>query len=310
MRRGIALAAAALSLVPATAARAGFAEDEAANYSKIEERARYEHMLPEYRALLLQESIENEAEVIQMRLADPERQPSNLCGHPMDGCAGDVRLYDWGEQGYGIEIPVLFTARSGATLSGRVWATRSGPRKRPGVVITTGSIQAPERLYLFAAQTLAKRGYVVLTYDVQGQGLSDTRGERPDEMEGVPAQQPANFVNGTEDALDFLLSTPKEPYVPRPSDTTGTVHSEKQERRVAAGLNAAYNPLHDLLDPKRIGIVGHSLGAYAVSKVASYDRRVDAVVAWDNLRTRGGSAGTDPNERIPPRVPALGMSAD
>ena len=73
--------------------------------------------------------------------------------------------------------PVLFTARDGATLSGTVWATRSGPAKRPGIVITTGSVQAPETLYWGLAATLAKHGYVVLTYDVQGQGRSDTFGD-------------------------------------------------------------------------------------------------------------------------------------
>ena len=55
--------------------------------------------------------------------------------------------------------PVLFTARNGATLSGHVWATRAGPAQRPGIVITNGSVQAPETLYWFVAQTLAKAGY-------------------------------------------------------------------------------------------------------------------------------------------------------
>src|SRR4029079_18323060 len=111
----------------------------------------------------------------------------------------------------------------------------------------------------------AKAGYIVLTYDVQGQGRSDTFGEDPDRQEGVPSQQGQPFYDGTEDALDFLLSTPSNPYNPRPScgnanGDTGTDHSPKQERRVAAGLNAAFNPMHDLIDPSRIGIAGHSLG--------------------------------------------------
>ena len=80
--------------------------------------------------------------------------------------------------------PVVFTARNGATLSGRVWFTRAGPAKRPGVVIVNGSVQASETLYWFAAQTLAKAGYVVLTFDPQNQGRSDSRGEAPDGDEG------------------------------------------------------------------------------------------------------------------------------
>src|ERR687894_375280 len=136
---------------------------------------------------------------------------SHICWHGQRDCAGDVRLYDWESKGYGMVEPVLFTARSGATLSGHVWATRSGPARRPGVVITTGSVQAPEELYWGQAATLAKHGYVVLTYDVQGQGASDVLGEAPDRFEGVPSQAGQPFYDGTEDALDFLLSGPADP---------------------------------------------------------------------------------------------------
>ena len=75
-------------------------------------------------------------------------------------------------------------------------------------MITTGSVQAPETLYWGLAAALAKHGYVVLTYDVQGQGRSDTFGEGPDQQEGVPSQAGQPFYDGTEDALDFLLSSP------------------------------------------------------------------------------------------------------
>ena len=102
---------------------------------------------------------------------------------------------------------MLFTARDGATLSGHVWATAPGPRSGPGIVITNGSVQADEQMYWYAAQTLAKDGYVVLTFDPQGQGQSDTLGQAPDETEGVPAQTDGRpFYDGTEDAIDFFLS--------------------------------------------------------------------------------------------------------
>ena len=82
-------------------------------------------------------------------------------------------------------------------------------------------------MYWWLAQDLAERGYVVLTYDVQGQGTSETlphaapvedlpycdlaAAPKPGEQSpcpGVPSQQTANFVYGTEDAIDFFLSTP------------------------------------------------------------------------------------------------------
>ena len=164
-------------------------------------------------------------------------------------------------------------------------------------MITTGSVQAPERLYWGTAATLAKHGYVVLTYDTQGQGRSDTFGEGVDQLDGVPSQEGRPFYDGTEDALDFLLSTPAHPYDPRPSCTTGTDHSAKQDRRVAEGRNAAFNPLSNLVDPTRVGIAGHSLGAAAVSYVGQLDDRVDAIAAWDNLRAPAPA-------RLPARVPA------
>src|SRR5581483_10965433 len=145
---------------------------------------------------------------------------------------------------------------------GHVWATVAGPRKRPGVVITNGSVQADEQMYWYAAQTLAKDGYVVLTFDPQGQGQSDTYGAGSDRNEGFPAQSDGRpFYDGTEDAIDFFLSTPSHPYEPVRSCTTGTSHSDKQDRRVKAGLDAAYNPFWQLLDPSELGIAGHSYGA-------------------------------------------------
>src|SRR3712207_8314857 len=58
-----------------------------------------------------------------------------LCWSYSEGCAGDARLYDWRPKDYGQVQPVVFGARNGATLTGRVWFTRAGPAKRPGIVI-------------------------------------------------------------------------------------------------------------------------------------------------------------------------------
>ena len=307
---------AALASCPATAAAQSFdPAQEAANYAKSTERTAHDAD-PEFQALLRTESVLSYQEAVQILATDRERDFSgNLCWQHNDGCAGDVRLYHWGRDGYGIVEPVLWTARNGATISGHVWRTAAGAKKRPGVVITPGSVQAPEELYLFAATTLAKAGYVVLTFDVQGQGRSDTYGEGADRNEGVPSQAAQPFYDGTEDALDFFLSTPRTPYRPRPSCTTGTDHAPKQVRRVAAGFNAAHNPAHAVLDAERIGLVGHSLGAAAVSFVGQKDPRVDAIVAYDNLRSPPIGVTTCPSapaSREQPAItkPALGMSGD
>ena len=314
LRTGVAAACTAVLLGLPTDASAFSPDQEAANFSKITERERYITLQPDFLVDLHLRSTQALLERARVKAEDPERSPTNVCGIKGLECAGDIRFYEWNEHGGGIRKTVIFTARSGATISGHVWATRSGPAQRPGIVITTGSVQAPEELYWGQAATLAKHGYVVLTYDVQGQGASDTFGEGADQMESVPAQQGQPFYDGTEDALDFLLSGPDDPYEPRPSCTTGTDHSPKQERRVEEGFNAAFNPLNDLVDESRIGIAGHSLGASGVSFVGQRDPRVDAIVAWDNLRAPSGQPECDsaPATREVPAIakPALGISND
>ncbi len=281
------------------------------------------HQAPAYQDRLSVVSQQNAQQAAGILAADPERNfLGNLCFTYGRTCAGDIRLNDWEAAGHGIVRPVLFTARSGATITGHVWATRSGPPRRPGIVITSGSIQAPETLYWFAAQTLAKAGYVVMTWDPQQQGRSDSLGEPPDEDEGSPAQTDGRpFFDGSVDALDFFFSTPEQPFRPRPSCETGTSHAPKHDRRVAAGLNARNNPLAAMVDPSRVGVAGHSFGASGVSYVGQADPRVRAIVAWDNLRepSPGGSSRTtvrpcpaDPEARreVPITKPALGVAAD
>jgi hypothetical protein len=142
----------------------------------------------------------------------------------------------------------------------------------------------------------------------------------------VPAQSDGRpFFDGTEDALNFFLSTPAHSYVPVPSCNSGTSHAAKQQSRVAAGLDNGYNPFSSLLDPRRVGLAGHSYGAAGVSYIAQWDPRVKAVVAWDNLaasdpnKSINGNTGApaeqgcvDASQRrpVPVTKPGLGLSAD
>lgn len=232
--------------------------------------------------------------------ADPQRQPNPNSCTLVVLCPIDPRFDGWAERG-GVVQPVLYTSRSGATMSGHVWATATGPAKRPGIVIVNGSIVGYEEGYWFLAQSLAKAGFVVMTFDTQGEGMSDQLGEgadaREDALAGIPllgliGPRPTQdafggnglpFYDGGQDALDFLLSTPGHPYLPRPSRMTGTSHAAKQVRRVADGLDTAYNPLWAMLNPNSIGITGHSYGAQAASWLGQDDPRIDAVVALDSL---------------------------
>ncbi|MEO6884662.1 MAG: hypothetical protein ABI232_00055 [Jatrophihabitantaceae bacterium] len=329
---GLMLVAALVEPQPAGAVTApGFSPlTELQNYSiTLERQAIYD--TPAYQAKLLTVGLQNASAALLAQLKDPGREfLSDLCWSLMSACAGDIRLYDWGSKKYGIVQPVLFTARNGATLSGHVWATVAGPAKRPGIVITNGSVQANEQMYWYAAQVLAKAGYVVLTFDPQGQGQSDTLGAGKDLLEGVPAQTDGRpFYDGTEDAINYLLSTPTQPYEPVASCTSGTNHAAKQNARVAAGFDSPYNPFWAMLDPSEIGLAGHSYGAAGVSYISQWDPRVKAVVAWDNLGGSSPDGGTvpgsessksigeqgcpaDPAARttVPVTKPGLGLSAD
>ena len=229
---------------------------------------------------------------------------------------------------------VAFTNRYGALLRGTVYAPLAHARDPythkpltgpyPGVVITEGSVQGSEGMYRWLAEDLAERGYVVLTYDVQGQGTSETLPhttgqafpfcnpfiKKPtDEMTpcpGVPFQQLNNFVVGTRDALSFFTSTPSHHYAnPKSANAKAT----------------AYNPYWQLFDRSpdphpytkgrttRIAIIGHSLGASAVSKVQGIDKRVAAVVALDKLTGPDATGALDGKGNVP-TVPALAMQSE
>ncbi|MGH9184690.1 MAG: hypothetical protein ACRD0U_02565, partial [Acidimicrobiales bacterium] len=128
------------------------------------------------------------------------------------GAVGDPRAYHDVEP-----IEVSFVSGTRAELQGHLfWDGQPGAH--PGAVITTGSIQGMQQAYWWAARTLARNGYLVLTFDVQGQGDSDVFGHDPGSafpnLDGVPFQQEANFVDGTVAAIRFLLSTEAAPYLP------------------------------------------------------------------------------------------------
>src|SRR3954449_4862557 len=235
----------------------------------------------------------------------------------------------------GIRVPVNYTNRYGALIRGDVFAPLPGAKDPytgaalkppyPGVVITTGPVQGSERMYYWLAEDLAERGYVVLTYDVQGQARSETLPHQNEQINalpfcnpfappadeeqggcpGVPFQQPSNFIYGTIDALDFFMSTPDKPYK-NPAGSDQPVN--------------AFNPLWKLFDRSpdtrtvtpgrttRIAIIGHSLGAFAVSYVQGVDPRVETVVALDKLSS-GGDGAIGP-KNVKPVVPALGVQSE
>jgi hypothetical protein len=236
----------------------------------------------------------------------------NLCREWGEQCTGDPYLYPATEPLYdgdpfyedvGERERVAFRDRGGTRLSGRVWAPAdSGPGDAlPGVVVTNGSVQAPETAYWWFALTLVANGYVVLTYDPRGQGRSDTT--TPDGERGTNAN-PDVFVTNQVDAIDFFRSTPEAqyPYNEGHTDVPAPV--------------VTHNPFAERIDPSRLGAVGHSLGAAGASVVQGLEpwpgrldatNPVDAAVAWDNL---ADDVTDQLSYEVVPRVPAMGQSAD
>ncbi len=80
----------------------------------------------------------------------------------------------------------------------------------------------------------------------------------------------------------------------------------------------ASNPFSNISDMKKVGGVGWSLGARALTMVQERDSRFGAIVAWDNLAAvETGDQGSPSAKSNPPtssyrtpKIPALGMASD
>ena len=166
-----------------------------------------------------------------------------------DGCAGDVRLYDWEPKGYGIVEPVLFTARNGATISGHVWATEVGPgqaarhrdheRLGPGAPSSsTGSPRRRSRRPATSCSPPTRRARASPTSAARRP--TRTRAPRAD-------RRPPVLRRHARTRSTSSSPRPSSPYVPRPSCETGTSHAAqaepprggRPERRLQPVLEAA-----------------------------------------------------------------------
>ena len=239
----------------------------------------------------------------------------------------------------GRQQSVHFTTADGAVLSGTLFAPLPGARDPytgrpvryplPGVVITTGSIQASAGVYDWLAEDLAERGYLVLSFDVQGQGRSETLPHQgPDPAvpgcsastaagqqtpcTGVPSEQQSDFDQDTEDAVSFLLSSPARRYP-----------------EAASGASTdGFDPWWKLFDRSpdrqtstpgrttRVALIGHSTGAVADSYLQGVDERIETAVALDKITATPQAISDDQAELgslpgpVVPKVPILGLQSE
>lgn len=291
---------------------------EATNYGRTAEAPTEQAQNPSFQLRWNLQSNANHQDWVNRALADPSwiGPPSgNSEVTPLAATWGTVATGDPtryaaasgpnGQAFYANEadiIPVVYYDDGCARISGRVWAPHGwtpGDTTLPGVVIENGSVEAPETLYWWFAQQLVRAGYVAMTFDPRGQGRSDL--QTPTGGQGSNVDSTV-FYTGMVDAVDFFRSSPTQPYA----------HNVTCAGSYPTVVTAS-NPFFDRIDPTRLGIAGHSLGAAGVSAVQGYpgsrfqipnpdgSNPVDVVLAWDGL-------GLDPDG--PPRVPAMGQSSE
>lgn len=309
-----AVAGALFGIAPPAGARASepiypsaeWFQREATNYAITSQAPLEQATDPDFQVRWNEQSTENRTDYMRRRYVDGTwwwDSTGNLCNHWSFVCTGDPYLYPGADPFYDneglVEEAIYFDAQ-GALLSGRVWVPKSSQPgdQLPGVVLETGSVQAPETMYWWMAQALVRQGYAVMTYDVRGQGRSDNR--TPSGTAGSNANSNV-FATNLVDTIEFFLSTPETPY-PRVGERTGAPIDD-------------FNPFHDRIDHDRLGIIGHSLGASGASVVQGMDpwpgrllpaNPVDVAVAWDNLSATANLGG----QSVKPRVPTMGQSAD
>ena len=167
--------------------------------------------------------------------------------------------------------PVVFTARNGATLSGRVWFTRAGPaqaaRGRDRQRLRAGARDAL-LVRRAGAREGGLRGAHVRPAEPGPLGLArrDAR-----QQEGFPAQSDGRpFFDGARGRARLLPLDAVGAVRPRPSCNSGTSHvAQAGAARRRRASTPAFNPLWRADRHPRIGIAGHSYGAGAASPTSA-----------------------------------------
>ena len=222
---------------------------------------------------------------------------------------------------------VSFRNRYDARISAHLWAPRKGVGRAPypAVVFVNGAGASEEQYWSFA-EDLAEHGYVVLTFDPQGDGRSDAapadrycdpdgRWREPQEM-GVREHGDCAGQNG-DDVSETVGQGPGvvELVVGGHTGRQGTLDVQDLYRQIEPNyvfgaldardyLVSARSPVRSLVDRDRVAVVGHSIGAYAAALTGNGDpkRRFAAAVSMDSYaRLMHG---------VRPRVPTLYLQSE
>lgn len=178
---------------------------------------------------------------------------------------------EWQASGRGRVLPISFISiHRGAKHEGEIWLPPEAvPGPHPAVVFTTGTNQKWRHLYFWLAEGLAEAGYMVMTYDTQGQGGSENFSHDDDgSLRSDPTLNPEvnTFFLDLTDAITFLFSTPTARYGVDAPNYAGTDR---------------YNPAWASLDRLRVGLAGHSLGGVVSIWAGQDDFRITAIVSYN-----------------------------
>lgn len=176
LRRLSALAMAVLLIVAAPASSSSdpepgspeWIERDLANVAASSGRLVDQHGNPAFHAAMAAATPGTFVGGVSDQLAHPGHPAVTLGQLVPGGRTADPFRLDWAQQGRGVATPIDYRNRYGARITGTMWApalpftdpvtgtTSDGPF--PTAVITTGSIQGFEEMYLWAAQGLAEAG--------------------------------------------------------------------------------------------------------------------------------------------------------
>lgn len=223
--------------------------------------------------------------------------------------------------------PVHYLNRYGARISAHVWAPPAEGFRPPypAVVMVNGSGDSEEEYWSFG-EDLAEHGYVVITFDPQGAGRSDAAPAKrycdphgswrsPQEM-GVREHGDCAGENGDEiDATTGELPGVAELVVGGHTGRQGRLDVQSLYRQLEPNfvfgafdahdfLLSADSPAAGLVDPARVAVMGHSLGAYAAALTGNGDpeHRFAAAVALDSYAHLA--------HHVAPRVPTMYLQSE
>jgi dienelactone hydrolase len=259
---------------------------------------------------------------LQAQLANPEYWP--LRESQSDPTNADpYRAPERWAPARGRVLAARYANRYGAMISAHLWAPRRADRgPYPAVIFINGAGDAEEEYWAFA-EDLAEHGYVVMTFDPQGAGRSDAAPSpqskycdpdgawrKPQEMgvreHGDCAGQNDNGVDSTTGQVPAVADLVVGGHTGRQGTTDVQGLYDQLSPNYIFGALDAYawmaspaNPWRGQIDVARVGVMGHSLGAYAAAMVANGDplHRFRAGVALDSYAHL--------MHEVKPRVPTL-----